>query len=579
MESEKLLPMAIEPQAPRAAPKSRRSAAGIIALLIFAIYFLIPSLLPDSTHRLLPYPSFKKPTGPQCLQPAPLLPVPGDANLDRMYDYLSTPAFRNASIIRLSGAVRIDTQSFDDMGKIGEDKRWDTMYDFHGYLMATFPRVHEKLKVEKVNTHGLIYTWQGSDSELKPTLLMAHQDVVPVPDSTLDAWTHPPFEGVYDGQYIWGRGASDCKNQLIAAMETVELLLDAGYKPKRTIVLSFGFDEEISGREGAGHLAPFLLDRYGKDGVAAIVDEGATFEKVWGTTFAKPGVGEKGYTDVHITVRMPGGHSSIPSDHTSIGVLSELITLIEAHPYKTYLRDNNPYLGQLQCGAEHSPNFPHKLKKLLGKHSSSTCKAKPDALANEAAKAGPAVRYLMQTSQAADVINGGVKVNALPERTSAIINHRINIGEEPKTVWDHVTALAKPVAEKHNLTLNAFNGKIEAPLSITLWPSETTLDVAPITPTDTTSITPYYILAGTTRGLYGEDIIVAPGIMTGNTDTRYYWDITKHIFRFGPGYDAELDNGLGNIHTVDEKVSVTNHVNAVKWFTLFVRNMDGADMA
>jgi Gly-Xaa carboxypeptidase len=92
-----------------------------------------------------------------------------------------------------------------------------------------------------------------------------------------------------------------------------------------------------------------------------------------------------------------------------------------------------------------------------------------------------------------------------------------------------------------------------------------------VTPTDVDVISPYAVLAGTVRAVYGEDIVVAPGIMTGNTDTRYYWNLTKHIFRFGPGYDVELDNGLGNIHTVDEKVSVTNHVNAVKWFMLFVR--------
>ena len=89
---------------------------------------------------------------------------------------------------------------------------------------------------------------------------------------------------------------------LIAIMETMELLLDAGYEPRRTIVLSFGFDEEISGREGAGHLAPFLLDRYGKNGVAAIVDEGAMFMKAWGTNFAAPGTGEKGYTGMHPTI-------------------------------------------------------------------------------------------------------------------------------------------------------------------------------------------------------------------------------------------------------------------------------------
>ncbi len=156
---------------------------------------------------------------------------------------LSSSSFENKSIERLSGAVKIPTMSFDDMGAIGEDKRWDIMYDFASYLEKTFPVVHEKLKLDTVNTHGLVYTWAGADLSLKPTLLMAHQDVVPVPESTIDSWTQPPFAGVYDGKYIWGRGASDCKNQLIAIMESVEELLKSNWVPRRTVVMSFGFDE------------------------------------------------------------------------------------------------------------------------------------------------------------------------------------------------------------------------------------------------------------------------------------------------------------------------------------------------
>jgi len=198
-----------------------------------------------------------------------------------MWDYIQTEAFKNASIIRHSGAVKIPTESFDDMGVIGEDKRWDTLFEFADFLEATFPRIHNDLIFDKVNTHGKLYTWKGSDKSLKPIILMSHQDVVPVPDSTVDAWTHPPFSGFYDGKYIWGRGSSDCKNQLIAVMETIELLLDAGWEPKRTIILSFGFDEEISGRQGGGTLAKFLIDEYGENGVAAIVDEGAGFSESW----------------------------------------------------------------------------------------------------------------------------------------------------------------------------------------------------------------------------------------------------------------------------------------------------------
>ena len=48
------------------------------------------------------------------------------------------------------------------------------------------------------------------------------------------------------------------------------------------------------GNSGAGYLAPAVLDRYGQNGLAVIVDEGAGFDDKWGAKFAMPGVGEKG---------------------------------------------------------------------------------------------------------------------------------------------------------------------------------------------------------------------------------------------------------------------------------------------
>ncbi|KAK4677914.1 hypothetical protein QC764_302940 [Podospora pseudoanserina] len=517
----------------------------------------------------------------QCTQPEPHFPAKNE-DLDKLVDIIEGDAFRNASVDRLSRAVQIKTESFDDMGEVGRDPRWEVFFKFHGYLALTFPLIHEKLQVEKVNTHGLLYTWKGSDDSLKPTLLMAHQDTVPVPPETIGSWTHPPWSGAYDGKYVWGRGAADCKNTLIALLETLQLLLEANFQPKRTIILSFGFDEEVSGRRGASALSAFLQERYGKDGVAVIVDEGAGFEETWGTLFAKPGTAEKGYVDVKITVRMPGGHSSIPSDHTSIGVLSELITKIESEQYPTRLVEENPYYSQLQCGAGYSDNFPKKLKKLLADNAFKkpsfflTCRNKPDRLALEAAKQGPAIKYLMQTSQAVDVISGGIKTNALPERATVTVNHRINIGETTKIVTDRLTSIGDEIAKKYNLTLHAFDDSQEEPNSIHLSSTVNKLEVAPITPADGSTNSPFTTLAGTVRAVYGKNVIVTPGIMTGNTDTRFYWNLTRHIFRFAPGYDADDEVGLGKIHTVDERVSVLNHVHTVRWFVTFVRNMDEA---
>jgi len=183
----------------------------------------------------------------------------------------------------------------------------------------------------------------------------------------------------------------------------------------------------------------------------------------------------------------------------------------------------------------------------------------------------------MQTSIAVDVISGGVKVNALPERVSATVNHRINVGEHPADVHVKITSLARGVADKYNLTLHAFDDTEEVPFSISLSAAKTTLEPSPVTPTNVDSVSAYAILSGTTRALYGEDVIMSPGIMTGNTDTRYYWDLSQEIFRFAPGWTPG-EEGLGKIHTVDERVSVTSHIAAVKWFSLFLRNMDEAPL-
>jgi Gly-Xaa carboxypeptidase len=525
------------------------------------------------SHRVQTAENLRISHGKHCKQVPPLRPQNSSQALSAMEKYLSTDSFRQESCERLSGAIQIPTESFDDLGPVGEDKRWEIMYDFAAYLRTTFPLVHRQLRLEKINTHGLLYTWQGTNDDLNPTLLMAHQDVVPVPASTVDAWTHPPFSGFNDGEYIWGRGSWDCKNQLIGILEAIEALIGADFVPQRTIVMPFGFDEEISGFQGASHLSQFLLERYGNDGIAAIVDEGAGFIDAWGLKAALPGVGEKGYTDVHVTVRMPGGHSSIPPDHTGIGVMSELITLVEADQYETRLAPENPFLELLQCGAEHASGFPSKLKKLLKKRNAKHGK---DQLAIEAAKLGPGTRYLMQTSIATDLINGGVKVNALPERTTAVVNHRINIGESSHDVQKKFTHIARKIAKKYGLALHAFDGQ-ESPSSITLSSDGHVLEPAPITPSDVSKLSPYSVLSGTTRALYGEEIIVAPGLMTGNTDTKFYWNLTKHIFRFTPGWDGKQVD-LGNIHTVDEKVSILAHINMVKWMSLFIRNMDAADI-
>ena len=54
---------------------------------------------------------------------------------------IGSDEFFDKSLKRMQGAVRIPTESFDDMGPVGEDPRWDVFKEFHAYLEASFPLV------------------------------------------------------------------------------------------------------------------------------------------------------------------------------------------------------------------------------------------------------------------------------------------------------------------------------------------------------------------------------------------------------------------------------------------------------
>jgi Gly-Xaa carboxypeptidase len=54
---------------------------------------------------------------------------------------VSSDEFFQKSLKKLQGAVRIPTESFDDMGPVGEDERWDIFEKLHEYFEEAFPLV------------------------------------------------------------------------------------------------------------------------------------------------------------------------------------------------------------------------------------------------------------------------------------------------------------------------------------------------------------------------------------------------------------------------------------------------------
>ncbi|EXJ89211.1 hypothetical protein A1O3_02277 [Capronia epimyces CBS 606.96] len=495
-------------------------------------------------------------------------------NVDTLFQ---SADFQHGVARRLAGAVQIPTVTYDGMGPVGQDARWEIFYEFSAYLKETFPKLYRALVVETVNEHGLLYSWHGSERELKPLLFMAHSDVVPAGKANSNEWTYPPFSGHYDGEFIWGRGSEDDKSNLIAMLTAVECLLDCDFKPDRTLVIAVGFDEEGGADQsyGARCLAERLIKRYGQNGVEVIFDEGiAGIEQRYGTEFALPATAEKGYVDVAVTVTVPGGHSSTPPDHTAIGFLAQVIARIEGNPFKSQLIRQNPTLTFLRQAALLSKNMPDDLRDaILETHSSKKLLEYMDADRER--------RAMVRTSTAVDMIQGGDKVNSLPENVTALVNHRIAIQDSVQDVKDHYIQLLAPWAEKWNFNLDAFGERRQAKnipcrssavteggtLTLT---AQYELESSPVSEWEDPR---FRWLASTIKGVFGDNVVVAPELLSGNTDTRYYWNLSPQIYRMSP-WRASHDPRGTRMHTVDERMPVKGLMEMVRFYHEFIRTVD-----
>ncbi|KAJ3118030.1 hypothetical protein HDU96_004269 [Phlyctochytrium bullatum] len=510
-----------------------------------------------------------------CAQPEALVPSPkANVSLDAVKD----AKFQQDALQHFSSAVQIDTSIYDKAAGKGDNEKG--IKKFHAFLEKTYPLIHSNLERHIINGKSLLFVWKGTNATNdRPLMLCAHQDVVPVLEDTVNLWTYPPWSGHIDDEFVWGRGAADTKASLIAIMESVETLLRGGFKPQRTVMLAFGHDEEISGLEGASKIASYIIENLELEGkVGMVVDEGSSIMDYMGAEMAFVSTGEKGYYDIKLTVRTPGGHSSMPPDHTSIGMLADAIVTLEANPHPATLPDSSPFVQLLTCAATHAPGVDSWLKFAI-EHLDEFRPAVISALAERRES-----RALMTTTQAIDIIAGGHKVNALPEVVSVTVNHRVNVDSSAALLESRTLKLMLPVAAKHKLNVTLIPGDRTAPHKVVpvegavgtleIAPFEPPLDPSPVSPTEGDAA--YELLAGTIHHALGlknptAPLVVSPILMLGNTDTRHHWRLTKNIYRFVP---FRSSGGSSGAHTVNEHMPKKSFLEGIGFYHELIRNYD-----
>ena len=440
-----------------------------------------------------------------------------------------------AAVERLAGAIRFRTISHDDRSNFDAD----AFLAFHDYLRASFPRVHERAEPTRINDYSLLYHIAGSDPSLKPILLMGHMDVVPVDDVTLPEWTHDPFAGeVIDG-VIWGRGTLDDKLSVMSFLEAVEALLRDGFEPKRSLYLSFGHDEEVGGMDGAKAVAAHLAEQ-GLEFEFVVDEGGVILEGVVGAVdrpVAVIGVAEKGYLNLRLRVDAPGGHSSRPPPQSGLGILSRAIVRLEENPFPEELTHISSMFEALAPYAPFSQRLAMGNTWLLG------------PVVESVMVGDPAMAATMRTTTAATMASGSSKSNILPTRAEAVVNFRILPGQTAAQVRERVIDIIDD--ERVQVIM------------------ETSIDPSPVSPTDTMG---YELLASTIRG-FDEDILVAPYLVIGGTDARYFYSVSPNVYRFVmiPATNETLEI----VHGIDERIAVEDYLTAIRFYYALIHRATG----
>ncbi|HEV2677150.1 MAG TPA: acetylornithine deacetylase [Aliidongia sp.] len=133
-------------------------------------------------------------------------------------------------------------------------------------------------------------------AEIPGYILSGHMDVVPAKEP---GWTADPFVLRTVGDRLYGRGATDMKGFIAAALATVPALVRMPLA--RPIHLAFSYDEE-AGCRGAPHLIDHLPELCARP-AGAIIGEPSGMQAV---------CAHKGKTAARVTIRGCPGHSSRP---------------------------------------------------------------------------------------------------------------------------------------------------------------------------------------------------------------------------------------------------------------------------
>ncbi len=435
---------------------------------------------------------------------------------------------RAAAVNALGELVKCRTVSYNDHS-LEDDAEFEKLI---GKLPELYPNVVKTCHMQRFDDRGLLFHWKGK-GDGKPSVLMAHYDVVPVEEEN---WTHPAFDAEIVDGVMWGRGTLDTKVTFNGILSAAENVIKQGFTPENDIYFAFSGGEEVNGN-GAKNIVKYFKD----NGIELemVVDEGgAVVEDVF-PGVKQPcgliGIAEKGMLNLEYSIASSGGHASAPAPHTPVGQLAIACTKVEAHPFKAHF--TKPVLEMFDTLGRHS-SFLYRMI-----FANLWCFG--GVLDNMCKKSGGELNALMRTTVAFTQMSGSKAPNVIPPSVSMVSNLRLNPEDSVNGAVEYIRSVINDPAVK--LTVGDH------------------MEPSPISRTDCAGWERVSnAVAGTWKGC-----LVAPYLMVQCSDSRHYGEISDSVYRF-----SAMDLTAEERHTIhgnDEHIRLETIEHSVEFFIRVIK--------
>ena len=291
----------------------------------------------------------------------------------------------------------------------------------------------------------------GGDAD--SLLLYGHVDVVPAEG----AWTHPPFEGVLEDGYVWGRGALDMKGGVAMFLAAFLRIAAGDQQPPGDLLLCVVPDEEGGGDDGM----QYMVDQHSEAfaGVAHALGEFGGFStEIRGERFYPIQVDEKRICWLEATIKGEGGHGSLPRPQSTMYQLRRVLQRLENASLPVHM---TPVAREMasSIATELAPPANVALRALT----------KPrftDSVIGLMGEQGQQFHAITHNVVNPTMVQGGSKENVVPESVELTLDCRLVPGQRPADVLDEIKTALGDLSENVTFEVVRFDeGPSQADMS------------------------------------------------------------------------------------------------------------------